>query len=68
MHKFKQGNKIDGASNNYSCSVESPRQSTISSVKEEPKGSLSTLPMQQPSEEISISETNKVYIFLSSSF
>jgi hypothetical protein len=63
MHKFKQGNKLDGANNNCSCSVDSPRQSTISSVKEEPKGSLSTLPIQQTSEEKSISETNKmVYI------
>lgn len=61
MHTCKQGNKLEGANKNCSSSTESSRQSTISSVKEEPEGILSTLPIQQTSKETFISKTKVIY-------
>ncbi|KAF3324772.1 Non-canonical poly(A) RNA polymerase PAPD5 [Carex littledalei] len=57
--KSSKGNKLEGTNKNCSSSTESSRQSTISSVKEEPKGSLSTLPIQQTSKETFISKTKE---------
>ncbi|KAJ4804100.1 Non-canonical poly(A) RNA polymerase PAPD5 [Rhynchospora pubera] len=57
--KSSKDNKLEGANNNCPSSTKSSKQSKTSCVIEEPKGSLSTLPLQETCEEMLISGINK---------